>query len=314
MITVLIGISGSGKTTLATTLCQKDKTVRVNRDDIRKQLIGALTQDYYSRKDLKEMEKNVSYIQHMQIKHFLNHGYNIIIDNTHLEQKYINEILDNYQHLSDIELKFVITPLEECVERVKLRETGIKKWQFWKKSNFDTSYIDKQHNKFQKLIVKYPQYTLFPQTNCKYIIPQDAKHCIICDLDGTLCLYGNKNPYDRDFENDEVNEAVKQVLISYQKEHPENPIFFFSGRNEKFRGQTNEFINKHFPKEFSYSLVMRANDDMRKDTIVKQEMVQKYIANTYKVDFVMDDRLSVLELWEKLGIFAFNCNQSLKQF
>jgi hypothetical protein len=28
---------------------------------------------------------------------------------------------------------------------------------------------------------------------------------IICDLDGTLALFGDRNPYDRDFENDKPN-------------------------------------------------------------------------------------------------------------
>lgn len=40
---ILSGISGSGKTTIATDLCNKfEKHVKVNRDDLRKQLVGKL--------------------------------------------------------------------------------------------------------------------------------------------------------------------------------------------------------------------------------------------------------------------------------
>lgn len=59
---ILSGISGSGKTTIATDLCNKfEKHVRVNRDELRKQLVGKLDQNYYKRKDLNSLEKQITY-------------------------------------------------------------------------------------------------------------------------------------------------------------------------------------------------------------------------------------------------------------
>ena len=58
--------------------------------------------------------------------------------------------------------------------------------------------------------------------------------CIICDLDGTLALFNGKNPYDRDFENDDPNAPVVDIVKRYIKD---GLAIFVSGRSEKFRLQ-----------------------------------------------------------------------------
>lgn len=140
-------------------------------------------------------------------------------------------------------------------------------------------------------------------------------NCIICDLDGTLSLFDeNKNPYDRDFENDKCSQPVRLLLESYQEKNPEALIYFFSGRSNKFRNQTVEFLTKSFVRGFDYELIMRKNKDFRKDTIVKEEMYNTFIKDNCKVDFVIDDRLQVCRLWYSLGLFVFNVNQGLIEF
>jgi hypothetical protein len=141
------------------------------------------------------------------------------------------------------------------------------------------------------------------------------EHCIICDLDGTLSLFDKdkKNPYNRDFENDESSEQVSFILKSYNWDKPEGVIFFLSGRNDKFRGSTEEFLNKHLV-ELPYILVMRKDGDFRKDVVVKEEMYNNYINGKYTVDFVIDDRLQVCRLWYRLGLFVLNVNQGLVEF
>jgi len=67
---------------------------------------------------------------------------------------------------------------------------------------------------------------------------------IICDLDGTLCLFdrATRSPYDRDFENDTINPAVRYVLDGNDQY---NEIIFVSGRIEKFRKVTQEWLDKY---------------------------------------------------------------------
>ena len=138
--------------------------------------------------------------------------------------------------------------------------------------------------------------------------------CIICDLDGTLCLFDRKkkSPYNRDFENDECSEPVKFLLESYKQQNIEAEIFFLSGRSDEHREKTEEFLAKHLDE--SYLLIMRKKGDDRKDVIVKEEMYNNYINNKYQIDFVIDDRLQVCRLWYSLGLFVFNVNQGLIEF
>lgn len=136
---------------------------------------------------------------------------------------------------------------------------------------------------------------------------------IICDLDGTLSLFdrNKKSPYIRDFENDICNEHVK--LLIYAAYNSGKYIIFLSGRNDKFREQTEIFLNRNLP-DISYSLFMRKDKDNRKDTILKEEMYNNFVKDDYEVEFIIDDRLQVCRLWYSLGLFVFNVNQGLEEF
>ena len=50
------------------------------------------------------------------------------------------------------------------------------------------------------------------------------------------------------------------------------------------------------------ALFMRAPGDMRKDTIVKEEIFWRDIADNFNVQFVVDDRPSVCRMWRELGL------------
>ena len=49
-------------------------------------------------------------------------------------------------------------------------------------------------------------------------------------------------------------------------------------------------------------LVMRVAGDVRKDSIVKEELFFKYVANKFDVKLVVDDRPSVCRTWILLGL------------
>lgn len=140
------------------------------------------------------------------------------------------------------------------------------------------------------------------------------RKCIICDLDGTLSLFdrNKKNPYSRDFENDDCNDRVLFLLNSWNEQYPEGIVFFLSGRSSKYREQTEIFLKKNLA--FPYILIMRMDKDNRKDVIVKEEMYNEWVKPYYEVDFVIDDRLQVCRLWYSLGLFVFNVNQGLIDF
>ena len=119
---------------------------------------------------------------------------------------------------------------------------------------------------------------------------------LIFDLDGTLALFGDKNPYERDFENDKVNWPVYSIIAN----SPYN-VIFVSGRFEEFRKQTELFLIKTFGHT-NYKLFMRKDGDMRNDAIVKYEIYRENIHGKYKVEFVLDDRNRVVNMWRRIGL------------
>lgn len=89
-IIILVGISGSGKSTWTTNFIKKNTNhLRINRDDIRKTLVGNLD-TYYYRADLPQIESIINDVED-NLFHFI-WGKNKypIVDNTNLKEKYIN--------------------------------------------------------------------------------------------------------------------------------------------------------------------------------------------------------------------------------
>lgn len=307
-IIILIGISGSGKSTWASNFIQKNpEYISVSRDAIRMQITSSK-----KRWLEKGLEMLVTKMQDELINTALNDGFSVIIDNTHLDKKYIQEVINKYNHRASIKSVTFSIPLDIAKERVQQRD------------NVDVSYIDRQFNQFQKLTANGDDKVNIERQSMEYSL-LDPKGVVICDLDGTLSLYDKrKSSYDRDFENDSPNEPLvailRQLSISYDEATDYfcfggNEIVFFSGRDSKFEDQTRQFLEEHL-EGIDFDLHMRKHGDTRRDSVVKMEMFNKYIKEPQKmVCCVFDDRLQVIEeVWNKLGIPVFNVNQNLHRF
>lgn len=81
-------------------------------------------------------------------------------------------------------------------------------------------------------------------------------------------------------------------------------LFFFSGRPETHRKQTEDWLKKHVPVCFERAegLLMRGENDFRPDTIIKREMLQGVRNHGFNVRLVIDDRPSVVQMWKDEGI------------
>ena len=87
-------------------------------------------------------------------------------------------------------------------------------------------------------------------------------------------------------------------------------ILFVSGREDKYREQTEKFLKKHFP-DLTYSLYMRKTGDMRKDTIIKKEIYVDNIWCNYFVKFILDDRDRVVRGWREMGLTCFQVAEGM---
>lgn len=121
---------------------------------------------------------------------------------------------------------------------------------------------------------------------------------IIVDIDGTLALKGNRNPFnlsevEMDKPNKNIVELVKVLKHKYY-------IFLVSGRDEICRKETEKWLVKNSIK-FD-KLYMREENDYRKDVIVKNEIYIQHIEKRGEVFLVLDDRNQTVEGWRKLGL------------
>lgn len=125
-------------------------------------------------------------------------------------------------------------------------------------------------------------------------------NAILCDIDGTLALFGDENPYSRDFMKDIINEPVLNLLHLLKRNHQ---IIIFSGRTDKFIEITKEWLKENgVPYD---QLYMRKAKDNRPDVIIKTELYEAHVKDKYEVRAVFDDRLQVCRLWHELGLPLF---------
>lgn len=159
---------------------------------------------------------------------------------------------------------------------------------------------------------KWTNSTLPPETPKQVQSNESPMPAIICDLDGTLSLNdGHGRSYDASTAHvDKPCKPVKQLLEIYYR-FMGYQILYVTGREEKYRPQTEEFLRKyHCPPG---QLHMRATDDFRKDHIVKQEIFDTKIRDRYNVELVIDDKPSVIQMWRRLGLFTMTVG-SLEDF
>jgi predicted kinase len=322
-IVILIGPSGSGKTTWTREfLKQHPKNwVRVNRDDMRRQVVGDLTPDYYKRDNVSTLEKHISNLLNESIRYWIGQGMNVILDNTHLKLNYIEQIYDDFEFDANISVKVIERSIAECKAGVIAREGKI-----------DVSYID---HHFRMLEALKPSLHRLQSRQTKeqwdnYMddLKSEAefnggKQCYIVDIDGTIADHkGVRSAYDT--ENVDKDKVIYQTVEALKalcrptgswlmsKSTPPT-IIYLSGREEKAREKTLEWIKAN-KLPWDGHLYMRKTGDQRKDSIVKKELFLAHVAGRFHVKGVFDDRLQVTQMWHKLGLFVFNVNQGLKYF
>lgn len=125
---------------------------------------------------------------------------------------------------------------------------------------------------------------------------------VICDIDGTLALRGDRPPYKFEWAgNDSLNNHVAELLDKYKSDGLS--VVFVTGREEKYRTITQDWLNKH--RFAGCMLLMRRDGDPRSDDIVKKEIFDQNLKQ-FHVYLVLDDRNRVVEMWrDVLGLVCW---------
>lgn len=313
-ITLTVGIPACGKSTWAKEEVKKDPegTTRINRDDLRSMMSNYHFSD--------SNEKLVTSAKTFMIQQALRYGRNIIIDETNLNRRNFDDVVKLVKDMNmDVMVmeKAFFVELDEAIARDAKRpghgcvgEDVVRK--FWKKSG------GAQHKHYKPRVEILQRQTEQSLAATQAEVDNALPYVVVCDLDGTISLFNSKrsdgsvdvrytgahvrSPYDASkCDEDTLNESVAAVLEAMKKAGYH--IVFCSGREDCYRPQTEAFLKKHIG--FGYELHMRKTGDMRKDSLIKEEIYNSQIKPNYNVLLVLDDRNQVVDFWRSKGLTCF---------
>ena len=294
---ILVGAPGSGKSTFARYFLRtEDNWIRVNRDDFRLMQFGdSLMIPFYEERISKMVEASVLTL--------LKSDTNVIIDATNTSLRTIQDMIHTYTEYADISFKVFDLPVDELVKRCDKRYEETRK--FISKSVVERNVANLKHTLEKFDFAPIPRKVQVATTS---YATQDKNlpKAVICDLDGTLSLLNGRDPYNAaTCDNDLLNEPVAAALkMAKQRGYQ---VILLSGREDKFREPTMRFLDKH---QIGYDLLlMRTSNDFRKDNIIKRELFEGEIQGKYFVEFLLDDRNQVVDMWRKdLHLPCFQVN------
>jgi len=129
---------------------------------------------------------------------------------------------------------------------------------------------------------------------------------LIVDLDGTLAIFdGVRNGLDfSDVTKDKVNEVVKEVLIMYKRYDKRRKILIISGRpnTKEVYQQTLFWLKKN---QIPFDKLFLVDREGLPDAENKKFFYQTKIKNKYYIDFILEDRNSVVKMWREIGLVCF---------
>lgn len=288
MKTVLIlrGLPASGKSTSARNLLDKEKGQwkRLNKDELR----AMLTNGHHTDAN----EKFVERVRDIMLVEALKEGKHVVIDDTNLADRpvaRIENVVQQYRKETGeevkIEIKDMDVSLDEAIERDRDREKKV-----------GSDVIERMYRQHILKNERGPHYQ--PQN-------ETLPKAILCDLDGTLAIL-HRSPFNaHQCDTDTVNEPIAEIVRTYHRIGVQ--VILLSGREDHSRDLTINWLQQHqIPFQ---ALFMRKEKDFRKDAIIKEELFDQHIKDKYFVQFVLDDRNQVVNLWRlDLGLPCLQVN------
>ena len=303
-VILLRGIPASGKSTWAKTFVKANRDyVIVSRDGIR-EMIG----DY---SHSPQTESLVTKLYDKMIKDLLAMKKSLILDNCHAQPKYISEtlkVIESARVNVKVTLKEFEYDVETCVERDAKRERTVGR-----------EVIEKMDRAIRQNPFKHVE-RLVNEWKANQAINPDSKRpwsdpfsnfvpglptAYIFDVDGTLAHHTNRSPFEWKRVGEDVVDQAIVHLVDLCSFNDAASIIVVSGRDSVCRKETEQWLQDngvHY-----HHLFMRPENDMRKDSLVKEEIYNNHIKGKFNVAFVVDDRAQVVEQWRSMGMKVLQC-------
>ncbi|GAA3046258.1 hypothetical protein GCM10017562_04820 [Streptomyces roseofulvus] len=298
VVHVMTGLPASGKTTAARALQERSegRMRRVNLDDLRS-MLDLPSGDRRSRAH----EQTVLDIQDVALRTAVDDGFDVVVDNTHLTPHVPRRLK---AALAGREATFVVhdftaVPVDECVRRDAARERPV--------GEEIIRILAEKHAKATRGGWRLTDDWLNDRPAVTPYVPDAAlPSAVLCDIDGTLALRGDRGPYDFSrCDLDLLNVPVREALRAFRAAHQDR-IVLLSGRSEDHRALTEAWLERY---EVPYDeLWMRASGDSRSDDVVKAELFDAHVRHRHAVRVSLDDRDRVVAVWRRMGLPTWQVN------
>lgn len=126
----------------------------------------------------------------------------------------------------------------------------------------------------------------------------------ILDLDMTLALIGDRDPYNASTcDQDALNAPVADVILSLQHCHPGYQTIILTGRPLQHSDPTQRWLEAH---HIHYDqLIMRQDGDWTAGAFFKWGVYQRYIKDRFTIHAVFEDNPVVCRMWQEAGLPVF---------
>ena len=269
---------------------KSDKHIRVCRDDIRMMVQQAAMLE-------QKGENLVTEIVNNTIAAAANARYNVIVDATNLNMKYLEPTIEFCRKYGDVKFRVFDISLDKAMERDAAREATVGDKVLRKMWNQYRNLIDSGYD----LYSTRPKYERMEETN--FMSASNRTDCVVFDLDGTLAHNNGKRGYFDWLKVgvDDVDEMTKETLLAYKGRGYD--IVIVSGRDGTSMKPTIKWLEDNdIPFD---NIFLRPEGDFRKDTIVKTEIYENNLKPNYNILCVLEDRKKVVDMWRGLGVKCF---------
>jgi predicted kinase len=310
---LLSGIPASGKSTLARKLVDDyGNLVRVNRDSLR----GL----FFNGKWTGPREKFIKYAERQIAKAALDFGYSVCVDDTSL----LPRDRASWEQLAkdsgaSFEFRALDTSLEECLRRDAVRGS--------------------------KRVGPAVIYRMAVRAGLFKFEPADWP-IVLCDLDGTLCQIDHRLRYIKNCkhcgrtreQHDSLPDGAfnlgsgacvtfakdwqqfhfwckcdtpRSGVVKWVRElYKDHIVILTSGRSDEAQFDTVDWLARE--KVPYHCLLMRSHHDYKPDMELKMEYLSWL--PKHRIQFVIDDRKCVLDMWKAQGLKAYNVSGTDKEY
>jgi len=286
---VLVGIPGSGKTTLRNQLVAAG-AVYTNMDELRQAHQAVLKKE-----GRNKFEKFVAQKEQEDLKRLLSEGHEVVVvDDTHLTLKGIEHherLAKDYGYVAEVVFLEDSFNFAMCHKRNTSRPVD---------QHVPVYVVEEMAERFLKVHFQYHTRDV--------VVKKDRQKAIVVDMDGTLAHMVSRGPFEWHRVGEDTLDEVVYELVKFYKSTG-HTVLVTSARDGVCYEQTKEWLDRHaVPYDM---LIMKPENDSRKDVIVKMELYVKYIHQKYDVKVAIDDRLQVCKLWRALGMKCLQVNHGL---